>query len=235
MVEAGTGALRTYRQVDDLANQTSHLLRSLGLGVGDHVALWFDNDLDYPALWWGARYAGLYYTLISTRLTPAEAGHIITDSGSRVVLLGRRLWSEHGAALRAHIDPGTRLIVDGERLDQLRPLLAAQSTEPLTDRVEGVPMLYSSGTTGQPKAVKRTISGAELGTTTTGVVRGRAPRALPRGTGLDQVAALDRLHGRAAARAHRQAAQAQAPRRVPGAPGALDPPRTLMCHTRSQT
>ena len=169
VIEAGTGRVRTYREVDALANQTSHLLRELGLDVGDHVALWFDNDLDYPALWWGARYAGLYYTLISTRLTPPEAAHIINDSGAKVVLLGARLAAEHGAALGPLVDEGTRLVVDGDQPDGLRPLLAAQSTGPLPDRVEGIPMLYSSGTTGQPKAVKRTLSGAALGTTTTGV------------------------------------------------------------------
>jgi long-chain acyl-CoA synthetase len=170
VIAADTGESRTYREVDDLANRTSRLLRRLGLEAGDHVALWFDNDIDYPALWWGARYAGLYFTLISTRLTPEEAAYIVTDSGSSVVLLGSRLAREHGEALRSLLAAETVMIADTDDVDGLRARLAAESTEPLGVRPDGSPMLYSSGTTGRPKAVKRPLPGTPLGVSATAVM-----------------------------------------------------------------
>ena len=164
VVDPATGAARTYADVEALANRTSHLLRQLGLRVGDHVALWFDNELDYPALLWGSRYAGLYYTPISTRLTPEEAAYIVADSGSGIVIVGERLAREHGKSLRDLLGPGVRVVADDGSPTGLRALLAAQPGTPLAgDRPEGIPMLYSSGTTGRPKAVKRPASGGPVG------------------------------------------------------------------------
>ncbi|MGF7238664.1 MAG: AMP-binding protein [Frankia sp.] len=170
VVDAASGEVRTYAEVDALANRVSRVLRRLGLRPGDHVALWFDNDLDYPAIWWGARYAGLYYTLISTRLTPEEVAYIVEDSGSGVVLVGARLARERGGVLRSLLGGHVRLIANDGADDGLGALLAAESSAPLADRVEGVPMLYSSGTTGRPKAVKRPLSGAPIGTSPGAVV-----------------------------------------------------------------
>jgi long-chain acyl-CoA synthetase len=163
VVMADTGIARTYGQLDAVSNQMSRLLRKLGLQVGDHVAMWFENEVDYPALWFGARYAGLYYTLISSRLTPEEVAFIVRDSGSRVLLIGSRLAQMHGPQMAELLDP-TPVILDSAAPGCLRALLSAESPTPLAERTEGLPMLYSSGTTGFPKAVKRPLSGAPLGT-----------------------------------------------------------------------
>jgi acyl-CoA synthetase (AMP-forming)/AMP-acid ligase II len=169
LIDATSSASRRYDELDELANRTARLLFDLGLRPGDHVCLWFDNDIDYPGLWWGAHYAGLHYTLISSRLTPEEVAYIVGDSGARVALLGERLHRLHGAALQGLLDTEVTLIADDAGPHGLRALLAGVDPEPLDGRVEGNAMLYSSGTTGRPKAVKRTQSGAPLGTAGTGV------------------------------------------------------------------
>lgn len=159
------GTAMTYGELDDAANRFASLLRQNGLQVGDHVCLWLDNELCYPALWWGAVYAGLFYTPISSRLTAGEAAYLVRDSGSRIVVVGERLFAEQGARLVDELDGAARIVVADNSKDGLEALLAASSPEPFADRVEGAPMLYSSGTTGHPKAVSRPLSGAPLGTT----------------------------------------------------------------------
>jgi fatty-acyl-CoA synthase len=169
LIDASSGETRSYRELDQRANSLARLLRGLGLEPGDHICLWFDNSVDFPGLWWGAHYAGLYYTLISSRLTAGEVAYIVQDSGSEVVLLGERQAREQGEPLSGLVGDGIRLIADLEGDGGLRQLLSAVAAEPLPDRVEGLSMLYSSGTTGRPKAVKRPWTGAPLGTAATGV------------------------------------------------------------------
>jgi len=47
--------------------------------------------------------------------------------------------------------------------DRYEDALAAQQNEPLPNRSEALPMLYSSGTTGRPKSVKPKMTGDPLG------------------------------------------------------------------------
>ena len=166
LVIAGSGASIDYPTLHATAIRMARALRSLGLDPGDHVSLCCENRLDYPALWWGAHYAGTHYTLISTQLTAAEIAYILTDSGAKALVLSAAQAKRLGDDL-AERTPAVRMLVTGGSHPQaapLEPLLTAQSSEPLEDAVEGHAMLYSSGTSGAPKAIKRPMTGNPLGT-----------------------------------------------------------------------
>jgi acyl-CoA synthetase (AMP-forming)/AMP-acid ligase II len=165
VIMGGSGEVVTYAQLHDTALRLAQLLRSLGLKPGDHVALCLENRPEYLALTWGAKYAGVYYTAISSRLTAEELGYIIEDSESRVLItsphkadqvgeLGDQL---HGLDLLASVGGHV------EGFEPLEDLLAAQPAELLPDPVEGQAMLYSSGTTGRPKGVKSPFLATPLG------------------------------------------------------------------------
>ena len=81
---AGSGKAITYRELDQLSNQGAHLLRSLGLKEGDHVAFLMENRLAFMEICWAAQRSGLYYTAISRYLTQDEIGYIVRDCGARV-------------------------------------------------------------------------------------------------------------------------------------------------------
>src|SRR5437763_1580431 len=66
IVSATTGATVTYAALDDAANRLSRCFADAGLGPGDHVAFCVSNDEPFLQVLWGAHYAGLYYTAIST-------------------------------------------------------------------------------------------------------------------------------------------------------------------------
>src|SRR4026207_2078959 len=63
----------TYRQRDEGSNRAAHLFRSLGLRQGDGIAMLLENHPRFYEIAWGAQRSGLYYTPMSTRLTPGEA------------------------------------------------------------------------------------------------------------------------------------------------------------------
>lgn len=162
----GDGRVVTYGELDDVANRLSRLFRSAGLQPGDHVAFCMENRPEFLPILWGAHYAGLYYTAISSRLTADELAYIIEDSGSRAFVT-----SPYKAGQVAEIEDALarldlRLSVGGPvpGFDSFEDAIAAQSSDPLDGRVEGSPMLYSSGTTGRPKGVKLPLPDKPLGT-----------------------------------------------------------------------
>jgi len=154
-VMAASGEVVTYRQLDDEANRLSQLFRAAGLQPGDHVAFCLENHPHFLAVAWGAAYAGLYYTAISSRLTAEEVEYILNDCGARVFIT-----SAYKADVAAEIvdripDVEVRLMIDGvvDGYEPYERAIAACAPEPLPDRVAGRDMLYSSGTTGRPKGV----------------------------------------------------------------------------------
>ena len=165
IIMAGSGETVTYAELDETANRLSQLFHRAGLRPGDHVAFVMENRAEYLAIAWGAHYAGLYYTAISSRLTSEELGHIIEDSESRA-LIASPYMAESLADLEDTLAKlEIRLSVGGELpgFDSFEEALAKAPNEPLADRVEGLPMLYSSGTTGRPKGVKPKLTGDPLG------------------------------------------------------------------------
>ena len=165
-VMAGSGEVVTYRELHERATRIAHLFRSLGLRPGDHVAWCLENHPWFLAIAWGAHYAGLYYTAISSRLTAEEVAYIVDDCGARVFIT-----SAYKADITAAVAAATpkvehRFLLDGTAPDHA-PFLEAVAGQPddeLAGAVEGMDMLYSSGTTGRPKGVKVPLRDVPLGT-----------------------------------------------------------------------
>ncbi len=152
LIMAGSGETLTYAQLDAEANRVSRVFREAGLVPGDHVAWCLENHRNFLPLVWGAYYAGLVYTPISSRLTADEIAYIVGDSGAVAFVT-----SGYKAAGLAGRMPGVglRLMMDDtvDGYDSYEQAVAAASPEPLAGRVSGNSMLYTSGTTGRPKGV----------------------------------------------------------------------------------
>ncbi|MDR2856502.1 MAG: AMP-binding protein [Novosphingobium sp.] len=160
MVIADTGEVLTYRALDEGSNRFARLLRSLGLKPGDRIAAMLCNSTIFPIVYWGATRCGVFITLLSTHLKPAEAAYIIGDSGSRVLVLSGSLGETPRmlAAARAELIGGVERIYHADDAavagaDSLTAALAAMPASPVDDEISGFHMIYSSGTTGRPKGV----------------------------------------------------------------------------------
>ena len=165
VIMASNGESMTYAELEDKANRLSQLFHAAGLRPGDHMSFCMENRLDYLAILWGAHYAGLYYTAISSRLTTEELGYILEDSGSRAFITSPYK-AEDIAGLGDVLEKiETKLVVGGEveGFEDFEAAIAKFEPTPLPDRMEAQPMLYSSGTTGRPKGVKPTFPGTPLG------------------------------------------------------------------------
>lgn len=153
---ARSGETITYAALDSASLRAARAFRHLGLGPGGHVALLFENRLDLLVLAWAGQRSGLFYTAVSTHLTPGEIAYIINDSGAAVTVISDRflpILAELTAAC-----PATRFFVCGQAPDAARDwnaLAARMPALPVADEHAGADMLYSSGTTGRPKGIVR--------------------------------------------------------------------------------
>ena len=162
-VMAGSGETVSYRELDERSNQGAHLFRSLGLGVGDVIALFMDNSPRYFEICWAAQRAGLYFTCVSSKLTAGEVQYILGDCGAKVLITSS---SMGGAADEiAALVPNLKLYMTGgvrAPYESFEDARAGQPTTPIADEAAGSDMLYSSGTTGRPKGVKPALTGLPI-------------------------------------------------------------------------
>jgi long-chain acyl-CoA synthetase len=158
---------QTYGELQAEVNRLSHGLRTEhGLEVGDTVACVMTNSPGMVALYLAAMQSGLYLVTVNYHLTQHEISYILADSGARVVVCSPRAEEASVAAAR---DAGTDplVVVDGTPAHGARPWGALTDGQPGTDPVEtpaGSLMMYTSGTTGRPKGVRRPLSGVDADT-----------------------------------------------------------------------
>jgi long-chain acyl-CoA synthetase len=144
----------TYGELAARAHRLVHLLRSRGLEPGDAVAALLPNGVDLVTVSLACHEAGWYCLPINTFLTAREVRDILEHSAARALVV-----HESSAAGLTGVDPSTfagafvRGALDG--FEPLEPALAAQPDAPPADRAPGSLFVYTSGTTGRPKGIRR--------------------------------------------------------------------------------
>lgn len=147
----------TFGELYARSQRVAAALHDAGLRRGDGVALVLTNRPEFFEITWGCQLSGLYYTAVNIHFTPDEVAYVIADSDAKAVIVESSM-----ASLAAHIrdanpNVSTRIAV-GAGLSGWQSygqvLAEAGAAPPLSD---GSEMLYSSGTTGRPKAVRRPL------------------------------------------------------------------------------
>jgi acyl-CoA synthetase (AMP-forming)/AMP-acid ligase II len=161
LIMGGSGEVVTYAELDQRSNQLARLWRDHGLGPGDHVAIFSENNARFLEVMWAALRSGLYITTVNSYLSAEEVAYILDDSGSRSLVTTTAKADVAAEALRDAPRVTLSLLI-GDADARFEPYADAISTMP-TDRLDEEPagemMLYSSGTTGRPKGIKRPLSG----------------------------------------------------------------------------
>lgn len=144
LVEVATGRRFTYRQLDDRVSACAHVLsEGLQLRKGDRLALHAGNSAEFLELFFAAGRTGIVLVPLNTHLTPYEIDYILQDARPSA-LVSEEDSSQVGVPRMSMADysvrrdtcvgvPFPRVRCDGEDLYCL---------------------LYTSGTTGQPKGVR---------------------------------------------------------------------------------
>jgi acyl-CoA synthetase (AMP-forming)/AMP-acid ligase II len=161
IIMAGSGATITFGEYEQRCNRAAHLLRAAGLERGDHIAVFMENNPRMLEIEGAAERVGLYYTLVNAYLAPDEVAYIVTNSRSRVLFssAAKRDVAEAAAQACPHVERLFMVDVD-EPVGRWEPYEEAVNrypVEPVPNETLGAVMLYSSGTTGQPKGILRPL------------------------------------------------------------------------------
>jgi long-chain acyl-CoA synthetase len=164
----------SYAELYDDASRLAASLIAMGIKPNDRVALYLPNSPAYLQAFFGILLAGAVVVPISTWLTPQEMAFCIDDSDAKALFIGREQAVSAAAQLRAW--PGYKIVVGddppelpsvtvfSEALSHLR----SQELPELSVAHDDCLVLYTSGTTGRPKAAVLTHANMVV----TGLVNG---------------------------------------------------------------
>jgi long-chain acyl-CoA synthetase len=140
-------------------------LRALGLEHGDVVAINAVNCAEYYITALACTQAGFYLTPVNWHLAPAEVAYIVADCEAKAFIGHARVPDAcKKAADEVGLGADRCFAVGGaiEGFSAFSQLLEGHSPEGLEERSAGAVMNYTSGTTGNPKGVKRALAPKEV-------------------------------------------------------------------------
>jgi long-chain acyl-CoA synthetase len=144
----------SYAALDAASARAAGLLRSRGVEPGDRVGLMMPNVPYFPVLYFGILRAGAVVVPMNVLLKEREVAYYLDDSGAKL-LLAWHMFDEAAEAGAAKARSECILVTPGE----FEQVLAEQQPveEPVErDEQDTAVILYTSGTTGQPKGAELT-------------------------------------------------------------------------------
>ena len=167
VIMAESGASLSYTELERQSNKVAQLFRARGLRPGDHIAVLMENRLEFFPVVWAAQRSGLFYTPVNWHLSADEAAYIVADCGARLLVSSGGIEQMAAAAAAAAASALKGRLTVGSPIpgvESLADAVASMPDTPVQDEIEGYYMLYSSGTTGQPKGILPALTGQPFGT-----------------------------------------------------------------------
>jgi 2-furoate---CoA ligase len=149
---------RSYAEWESDIRRLAGGLLALGLVRGEHLVCIMPNSFEMASLYWACQRLGAIFTPFNWRATEDELAYAVSDADARLVVV-----DENAAVLPNRLSnvPANQLVTVGARSDG--PCLAdLLQSEPVGVAVALADediclMLYTSGTTGRPKGVPRSV------------------------------------------------------------------------------
>ena len=160
----------TYAELDARANRVAAGLAAMGIEAGDRVLLSCPNVPWFPMAYFGILKSGAVVVPINVLLKPREIAYHLRDSGARVMMafegtpelpmgqMARAACDDAGcrSLIVMPLDPARPPAIDGVSILALMKQDTGGFTPPSREITDTAVILYTSGTTGQPKGAELT-------------------------------------------------------------------------------
>jgi benzoate-CoA ligase len=153
------GVALTYGQLVDRVNRTGNALRQLGVRVEERVLLLLLDSPEFAVSFFGAIKIGAVPVPVNTLLKPSDYQYMLNNSRARVAIISQSLYGQIEAIPERQLRYLKHIIIVGEDLPvgtlNFNQLLEGNSPElnaESTNKDDAAFWLYSSGSTGFPKA-----------------------------------------------------------------------------------
>jgi len=142
----------SYEELNERSARVAGLLAQRGIGPGDRVALMLPNIPQFAAIYYGVLRAGAVVVPMNPLLKEREVGFYLDDSQALMIFAGQAC--AEAASAGAARTAAECVIVDGG----FDAVLDAPPVDSVVDRQasDTAVILYTSGTTGQPKGAELT-------------------------------------------------------------------------------
>jgi acyl-coenzyme A synthetase/AMP-(fatty) acid ligase len=148
------GRTLSYAELAADVARAANALRSLGVAPGDRVMLLLRDSPEFAAAWLGALHAGAVAIGLNSKLTEPDYRPMVEDSAVRLVIADGALEASLGA-LRGELAQSRRLASAQSWAERLQKTESRACPHPVRDEDPAF-WLFSSGTTGRPKAIVHT-------------------------------------------------------------------------------
>tara|TARA_R110002073_G_scaffold3345_17_gene22597 strand:- start:2012 stop:3532 length:1521 start_codon:yes stop_codon:yes gene_type:complete len=146
------GRVVSYRQADEGSARIANVLRSSGALPGDRITVQVEKSTENLLLYLACLRGGFVYHPLNTAYTAAELDYFLGNAEPSIVICSTASVSIMQSVYEVH----SILTLDADGAGTLMELAAAAATEFEIARCKGsdiAALLYSSGTTGQPKGI----------------------------------------------------------------------------------
>ena len=159
------GTVLTYREFHHRAQQTAGLFQELGIGRGDRVCLFLPNCPEFLYCWFGLALLGAISVPVNTAYKRDETAFILRDAAAKALVAHQSLDAVAAAAADSVPGVAQRLLVAAAEqsppngwVDFAAALAgaAASPAHPEVSPEDTAMLVYTSGTTGNPKGVQVT-------------------------------------------------------------------------------